>query len=174
MIFWTNRKARILQIPRGQLIAVCSVNPFLVQITLTTSSSAWNNGQEMSKCEMFSSFNSFTALPSLNLIESVRLIKRTEIAVHSERGNFSVWQSFWCLFADSNGLFCVFYWGEASVWPLCHKAQIGGVLQWLSFWKFLPSPHGITGAQPEGPSGSRSPVTKALLPNCSVWPGSQL
>ena len=28
------------------------------------------------------------------------------------------------------GLSFVFHWGEASVWPLCHKAQIGGVLQW--------------------------------------------
>ena len=24
-------------------------------------------------------------------------------------------------------LSCVFHWAEASVWPLCHKAQIGGV-----------------------------------------------
>ena len=26
-------------------------------------------------------------------------------------------------------LSCVFHQGEASVWPLCHKAQISGVLQ---------------------------------------------
>ena len=30
---------------------------------------------------------------------------------------------------------CVFHWGEFFVWPLCHKAQTSGVLQWLlSFW----------------------------------------
>ena len=35
-----------------------------------------------------------------------------------------------------SGLSCVFHWGEASIWPLCHKARIGGGLQWsLSFWK---------------------------------------
>ena len=28
-----------------------------------------------------------------------------------------------------SGLSCVFHRGQASVWPLCHKAQIGGVLQ---------------------------------------------
>lgn len=38
-------------------------------------------------------------------------------------------------------------WGEASVWPLSRKAQISGVWQrWLSFWKFLSSPHWISGA----------------------------
>ena len=29
---------------------------------------------------------------------------------------------------------CAFYWGVASVWPLCHKGLSGGVLQrWVSF-----------------------------------------
>ena len=65
----------------------------------------------------------------------------------------------------------VFHWGEASInRPLCHKAQISGVLRWwLSFWKFLPSPHRISGAQPELPSGSWSPLLpRPFSPDCSV------
>ena len=57
------------------------------------------------------------------------------------------------------GLLCVLHWGEASVWILCHKAQIGGVLQWwLSFWKWNSSPHMISWAQPEWLLGYWSPV----------------
>ena len=72
-----------------------------------------------------------------------------------------------CFFAS--GLSCVFHWGEASLWPLCHKAQISEVLQrWLSFWKFLPSPHRISGAEPEWPSGSWSPLLpRPLSRDCS-------
>ena len=44
----------------------------------------------------------------------------------------TVWESFRCIFQTPSGLSCVFHWGEASVCPLCHKAQISGVLQWCS------------------------------------------
>ena len=48
----------------------------------------------------------------------------------------TVWESFRCVLPSR--LSCVFHCWEGSVWPLWHKAQIGGVLQgWLSFWKFL-------------------------------------
>ena len=43
---------------------------------------------------------------------------------------------------------------EASVLPLW----------WFSFWTFPPSPHRISGAQPEWPSGPWTPLSKALLP----------
>ncbi len=50
-------------------------------------------------------------------------------------------------------------WSEDWVWPHCHKAQIGGVLQWcLSFCRFLPSAYVYDhGAQLEWPSASWSP-----------------
>ena len=58
----------------------------------------------------------------------------------------SVWGPLGASLQSPSGLSCVSHGGEASVWPLCYKAQIGGVLQWwLSFWKFLPSPHSISG-----------------------------
>ena len=54
-----------------------------------------------------------------------------------------------------SGPSCAFYWGVASVWPLCNKALIGGGLQrWLSFWKVLLSPERKLGAWSEWPSGS--------------------
>lgn len=60
-------------------------------------------------------------------------------------------------------------------WPHCHKAQIGGELQWwLTFCKFLPSPHTISGAQPKWPSSSWSPF---FLPRPFApisWLGGQL
>ena len=65
-----------------------------------------------------------------------------------------------CFFATPSRLSCVFHWGEASAWTVCHKAQISGVLQWwLSFWKFLPSLHRISGEW-----FLVSSLTKALLP----------
>ncbi len=35
-----------------------------------------------------------------------------------------------CFFANSKFVFMRLHWGENGVWPQCHKAQIGGVLQW--------------------------------------------
>ena len=78
----------------------------------------------------------------------------------------------WLFFASKglfcklkSGLSCVFHSGEASVWPLCHEAQIGGVLRWgLSFWRFLPSPHRISGAQLVTIGFLVTSLTKALLP----------
>ena len=60
---------------------------------------------------------------------------------------------------------------EASDWLFCHKIQTSGVLLWwFSFWKFLPSPHRIFGAQPEWPSGSWSTLlSRPLSTNYSVW-----
>ena len=66
-----------------------------------------------------------------------------------------VWVSFRCFYFGNSKL----TWGFSLA---THKAQIGGVLQWwLSFWKFLPTPHRISGAQPEWPPWS--PLTKSLL-----------
>ena len=45
---------------------------------------------------------------------------RPENLVSHGLGNF--WQ-------NPSGLSCAFYCGVASVWPLYHKGQIGGVLQ---------------------------------------------
>ncbi len=46
--------------------------------------------------------------------------------------------------AFSKCVFMYLNWREDWVWPHCHKAQIGGVLQWyLSFYWFLLSPHMI-------------------------------
>ena len=38
----------------------------------------------------------------------------------------------------------------------------------FSHWKFLPSPHRISGAQPEWPLGSWSPLIP-FYPDCSAW-----
>lgn len=43
-------------------------------------------------------------------------------------------QSFRLFFAN-------FIWGEASVWPLCRKAQLSGVLQWRGFFFLFSSPN---------------------------------
>ena len=66
---------------------------------------------------------------------------------------------------------CAFHWGEPSIWPLCHEAQIGAVLQWwLSSLKFFLSPHRISGALPEWPSGSWSPLLpRPFSRDFSVW-----
>lgn len=72
-----------------------------------------------------------------------------------------VWCNWWAVIWESEspvggfwqipgGLLCVSDWVEALIWTLCLEAQISGVLQWwLIFCKFLPSPHIISGAQPE-------------------------
>lgn len=75
---------------------------------------------------------------------------------------------FFSSFKPPSRLSCVFLWGEVFVWPLCHKAQIGGV-------KFLLSSRRISGAQPQEPSGSRSPLLpRPFSTDRSVWLDSQL
>ncbi len=70
----------------------------------------------------------------------------------------TVWGSFRCFFANSKYVFMCLHWREDWALPHCHKAQIGGVLQWcLSFCRFLLSAYGH-GAEVEWPSGSSSPL----------------
>ncbi len=64
-----------------------------------------------------------------------------------------------------------FHVSWTSVGPLCHKAPTGGGLQWwLTFYNFLPSPEGISGAQPQWSLGSSLPLSPRLFsPESSVW-----
>ncbi len=56
----------------------------------------------------------------------------------------TVWGSFRWFFANSKCVLMCLHWREDWALPHCHKAQIGGVLQWcLSFCRFLLSPHMI-------------------------------
>ena len=60
----------------------------------------------------------------------------------------------------------------------CHSAinPKSVVLQWCCSSRSFSHPrHGISGAQPDWPLGSWSPLfTRPFSPDCSVWPGSQL
>ncbi len=50
---------------------------------------------------------------------------------------FRVWGSFRCFFVNSKCVSICLHCGEDWFWPRRHKAQIGGVLQCLSFFRFL-------------------------------------
>ncbi len=93
----------------------------------------------------------------------LRFIRPDNIIYHSLR----VLKVLFCKFQVS---ICL-HWGEDWVWPHCHKAQIGGVLQWcLSFCRFLPSPHMImelnySDHQVLGHSSNQSPSPSIELMN---------
>ncbi len=54
-----------------------------------------------------------------------------EMSSSNQRISFlTVWGSFRCFFAHSKCVFMCLHWREDWVLPHCHKAQIGGVLQW--------------------------------------------
>lgn len=73
---------------------------------------------------------------------------------HQSRESWSPLGTFW---QNPGELPCAFYWGIASIWPLCH-CLISRVLQkWLSLWKVVLSPQSNARALSEWPSGSWSP-----------------
>ncbi len=60
-------------------------------------------------------------------------------------------------FANTKCVFMHLHWGEDWVLPHCHKAQIGGVLQWwLSFCRFLLSPRVIMEVEDDQVLGHQS------------------